>query len=263
MLVASLLFGLALLTGCGDDESSSDDGGDTSTDSSTDSTTDSTTDLTTDGSDGDDGSADGGDSTDGGDGSTDGSTVLEQPAMWPAANVVFTTPEDAATDFVETVLGVPAALGAFQEGDSRSGEMEVFFPGEGEVKVPVQRGLLLLRKLGPDNGWFVIAAPSRLAAVNVPAALAEVVAGPLTVEGLGRGFEGTVVVSAYVAGEATLVSQVVTSGGPFAEPEPFTVSLDLSGVEQGSTVMILVQGGTGLETDPGDFGAIPVVIAGS
>jgi hypothetical protein len=248
-LVASLLLGLALLASCGDDEGSSDDGGDATTDSSTDA------------SDGDDGSTGGGDSTDGDDGSTDGSPGLEQPAMWPASNVVFTTPEDAATNFVETVLGVPAALGAFQQGDSRSGEMEVFFPGEGDVKVPVQRGLLLLRQLGPDSGWFVIAAPSRLAAVNVPAALAEVVAGPLTVEGLGRGFEGTVLVSAYVAGEATPVSEVVTSGGPFAEPEPFTVSLDLSGVDPGSTVIILVQGGTGLETDPGDFGAIPVVIA--
>jgi hypothetical protein len=27
-------------------------------------------------------------------------------------------------------------------------------------------------------------------------------------------------------------------------------------------VALLVQGGTGLETDPGDFGAIPVVVEG-
>ena len=45
-------------------------------------------------------------------------------------------------------------------------------------------------------------------------------------------------------------------------PLPFTTSLDLSAAAPGDVVTILVQGGTGLETDPGDFGAIPVVIAG-
>ena len=41
---------------------------------------------------------------------------------------------------------------------------------------------------------------------------------------------------------------------------PFSTTLDLTGVAPGDTVTILVRGGTGLETDPGDFGAIPVVI---
>jgi hypothetical protein len=37
-----------------------------------------------------------------------------QPAIWPAADVVFATPEEAATDFVEQALHVPATLGPFQ-----------------------------------------------------------------------------------------------------------------------------------------------------
>jgi hypothetical protein len=40
------------------------------------------------------------------------------------------------------------------------------------------------------------------------------------------------------------------------------VTLDLSDAEPGDVVVLLVRGGSGLESDPGDFGAIPIVIAG-
>ena len=44
--------------------------------------------------------------------------------------------------------------------------------------------------------------------------------------------------------------------------EPFSVTVDLSAAAAGTTVMLLVRGSTGLETDPGDFAAIPVTISG-
>jgi hypothetical protein len=184
---------------------------------------------------------------------------LEQPAIWPAADVVFATPEEAAEDFVSTVLGVPPTLGEFQQGDARSGEIEVFSPGEGGG-ANVTRGLLLLRQLGPQSGWFVIAAVNENAAFTEPASGAEVPAGPLAVEGLARGFEANVVLTARVAGSDTDLDQVITAGGAFEDPEPFAESLDLSGAAPGDVVLLLVRGGTGLETDPGDFGAIPVVV---
>jgi len=40
------------------------------------------------------------------------------------------------------------------------------------------------------------------------------------------------------------------------------VPLDLSKAEPGSTVMLMIRGGVGLETDPGETGAIAVTIAG-
>jgi hypothetical protein len=184
---------------------------------------------------------------------------LEQPAIWPAADVVFATPEEAAEDFVTVVLGVPATLGEFQQGDVRSGEMEVFSPGEGGGATIV-RSLLRLRQLGADDGWFVMGADNENAAFTLPASGAEVPAGPLAVEGVGRGFEANVVLTARVAGSTTDLDQVITSGGAFEDPEPFAESLDLSGAAPGDVVLLLVRGGTGLETDPGDFGAIPVVI---
>jgi hypothetical protein len=177
--------------------------------------------------------------------------------------VVFDTPEAAAEDFVARVLGVPPALGEFRQGDTRSGEIEVFSPGEGDAARAVVRGLLLLRQLGPDHGWFVIAAVNDNASIAVPRAGERVVAGPVTVEGAARGFEANVVVTAFVAGDpADELDRQVTMGGSFETPEPFGVTLDLSPAAPGEMVVVLVRGGAGLETDPGEFGAIAVVVAG-
>lgn len=185
---------------------------------------------------------------------------LEQPAIWPSADVYFSTPEAAARDFVSKVLDVPPSLGAFQAGDSRSGEMVVFSPGEGGG-TKVARGTLLLRQLGPKSGWFITAAVNDNASITSPEARAVVAPGKVTVKGKARGFEANVVVRAFIVGDDVEVTKVVTSGGAMETPEPYSVTLDLSPVPSGSTVMLLVRGGVGLETDPGEFGAIPVVVS--
>ena len=138
----------------------------------------------------------------------------------------------------------------------------MFSPGEGDAGRAVVRGLLLLRQLGPEAGWFVLAAVNDNASIAVPESGEQVAAGPVMVEGVARGFEANVVVTALVAGTAGQeLDQQITMGGASETPEPFSVTLDLSRASPGDTVMILVRGGAGLETDPGDFGAIPVVVA--
>lgn len=230
-VLTAVLTGALLLAGCGDDDP------DTAA-----STTTTTADETT---------------------TTSAPVGLEQPAIWPAADVVFATPEAAAEDFVSKVLGVPPALGEFQQGDSRSGEIEVLSLGEGSNATPAVRGLLLLRQLGPDDGWFILAAVHDSETITTPASMSEVAAGPLTVEGVGRGFEAAVVITAFVAGDAEReLDKVLTSGGSAETPEPYSVTVDLSGASAGDIVVLLVRGGTGLETDPGDFAAVPVVISG-
>lgn len=185
--------------------------------------------------------------------------VLEQPAIWPAPDVVFDSPEDAAADFVFQILGVPPALGEFRQGDGRSGEIEVLSVGEGGG-TPIVRGLLFLRQLGPHNGWFVLAAADESNTIETPPSMDQVPAGQVEVTGRARGFEATVIVEAFVAGDASRVDQQVTQGGSAETPKPYAVTLDLSGVESGETVLLLVKGGVGLETDPGEFSAIPVTI---
>lgn len=192
--------------------------------------------------------------------STDTSTTvappLEQPAIWPASGAYFDLPELAAADFVVRVLGVPPVLGPFMAGDSRSGEIEVLSPG-GSL---TGRGVLFLRQLGPLGGWFVTGIGNDVAAVATPAQGDTVSAGPLTVQGTGYGFEAAISVSAYVAGNPVPLDTVSTQAGSMEEPGEFTVTLDLSGAAPGDTVMILVRGGVGLETDPGELGAVAVVV---
>ena len=182
-----------------------------------------------------------------------------QAAMWPAADVVFTTPEGAAKDFVSKVLDVPPTLGEFQRGDSRSGEINVFSPGEGGSD-PIQRATLVLRQLGPKNGWFVIAAGSDGVSITNLSTGDKVAPGKVTVHGQGRGFEANLVVSAYVAGDDVELTKVVTQGGSMGDTAPYNVTLDLSAADRLTTVFVLVRGGTGLETDPGEFAAIPLKV---
>lgn len=192
---------------------------------------------------------------------TAGPTAYEQPALWPAPDGTFDDPVAAAQDFLDTVLEAGEA-GEFRQGDARSGEVDALFTGESGDR-SIVRSTLLLRQLGPDGAWFVIAAVSPHAAITVPEASAEVPAGPLSVEGKGRGFEGTLNVSARVSGAAgEPLDLQVAQGGARAKARPFTTTLDLSGAAPGDVVTVMVRGGTGLETDPGDFAAIPVVVGG-
>lgn len=189
---------------------------------------------------------------------------LDQPAIWPAADVVFATPEEAAADFVSAVLisEDDPLLGEFQQGDSRSGEIAVLFAGEtGDLDPPLEMGVLSLRQIAPTDGWYVIAAVSEGATIDTPSALEEVPAGVVTVSGEGRGFEGTLAVSAFPPGEdAATFDLEIGAGGAFADLEPYSVELDLSGAASGDVVVILVRGDTGLDNDPSTFAAIPIVI---
>jgi hypothetical protein len=181
-------------------------------------------------------------------------------AIWPAADVVFTTPEAAAADFVAAVFGEGPVLGPFAAGDMRSGEIEVFATADG-AQIGNARSTLLLRRLGPSGGWFVTAAASSVQTVTTPVGGATVPAAPLVVAGTGTGFEATLVIRAFVAGHADdELDSIVTMAGNFGEVAPYSVTLDLTGAAPGDVVVVQVTGGTGLETDPGDFAAIAVLV---
>ncbi len=246
--VLGLIVAFVMVAGCGDDDDTTSPEVTTSTSTAPEATTSTAPEATT--------------ST--APEATTSTTVpagLGQPAVWPAADVVFATPEEAASDFVRQVLDVPPELGEFQAGDSRSGEIQVFSRGEAGSGIEIERGLLFMRQLGPDDGWFVIAAVSPYMEVASPVSGSDVSAAPLPVDGRGRGFEAAVIVSVFVAGDAAReLDRVLAQGGSVEEPEPFSVELDLSAASPGETVVLLVRGGTGLETDPGDFTAIPLIV---
>lgn len=185
---------------------------------------------------------------------------LEQPAVWPAAATVFDTPEEAAADFVEQAVGVMPSLGDFMAGDTRSGEIQLFFDGE-DGNTPIERSLLLMRQLGAESGWFVLAAVSDYQQISAPEQGAVVPAGALEVSGVGRGFEGLVIVEALRPGDPEPLDTQLGAGGSMEPTEPWTVTLDLSGATPGETIAIVARGGTGHDADPGELGAVAVVIA--
>lgn len=250
-IVASLVLAAALVSGCGSDEatdsSTTSSSNTTATTAATTSSTTSTTEATTT-------------SSTAGTTSTTEFPVLGQAAIWPAADVIFDDPTYAAVGFVSSVLGVPPQLGDFQQGDSRSGEIEVL-SSEGDSPAVV-RSVLLMRQLGPNDGWFVVAAVNPSNTITAPEFGSTQPPGPVEVSGRGRGFEALLVVEAFVVGDAdNRLDQQITQGGSAEETEPYSVTLDLSGAESGSTVLLLVRGGVGLETDPGEFSAIAVTIS--
>ena len=182
-----------------------------------------------------------------------------QPAIWPATDVVFTTPEAAATDFLAHVFGEGPVLGEFVAGDSRRGEFEVFATADGVI-VGEARSVLFMRQTGAGDGWFVLAAGNETAGITSPESSATVTAGPLTVAGAASGYEATINISAFVAGDATRLDEQIAMAGNFGEVLPYSVTLDVEGAASGDVVVVLVIGTTGLETDPGTFSAVPVVV---
>jgi hypothetical protein len=188
------------------------------------------------------------------------STVqLEQPAVWPAPEVVFDTPEQAAADFVGDYLDERpgGVLSEFRRGDSRSGEIDVEYidevSGEGGVL-----STLLMRQLGPNDGWFVLAGVNERVTITSPESGATIAPGPVTVEGIGQGQETTIYLSAYPAGDRTNIDLLFTSGGLY-EPAPYSATLDLSSAPAGF-VAIEVSGASGRTNDKGPFAVIPVTI---
>ncbi len=180
-------------------------------------------------------------------------------AMWPADGVVFNTPEQAATDFLLKAFGVLPTLGAFESTDSRSGEIQVLL---GEGSQPTTRSTLVLRQVGPSDGWFVLSAVNDAMTILSPSPLDSVPAGLLDVVGRGRGFEALIVVEVFIAGSTDKLDTEIAMGGSAEASELFSVTLDVSGARPGETLVVLIRGGVGLENDPGEFSALAVTVTG-
>lgn len=164
-------------------------------------------------------------------------------------------PAEVAARFLATFFpGTTATVGEFQQGDAQSGEVQVFRPAEGGGTANVA-SILLLRIV--DGEWQVTGAANPNVTIEAPENGAEVDAGPLAVTGVGRGFEATLVASVFDL-EGNGIVEAVGSGGAQAEPLPYEITLDLTGVEPGTELVLVVAGGTGLEGDPGEFSAVRI-----
>jgi len=154
-------------------------------------------------------------------------------AVWPSpsSDRRFTDPVDAAGRFAIEFVGFDQpVVGPFREGDGRSGEVEIR---------PVDVGpstVIFVRKLGPDDSWWIIGAATGNITIDEPGAL-DAVSSPLTVSGRALAFEGHVDLELRADdGNNPVLSGYVIGGGTANEPFTAEFTFDPPQADAGAIV---------------------------
>ncbi|MFO7589469.1 MAG: Gmad2 immunoglobulin-like domain-containing protein [Acidimicrobiia bacterium] len=164
----------------------------------------------------------------------------------PTGTTRFTDPVAAANAFVTEVVGfVDPFVGTFRQGDARSGEVDVRPFADGPVST------VFVRRLGPDDAWYVIGTATVNITVTQPTPLATI-ASPVALAGTSTAFEGTVRVEVRVDGRDQPIASGFVTGGANGELGPFqdTLAFPSPGATSGSIVFFTVSAEDGriLET---------------
>ena len=139
-------------------------------------------------------------------------------AVWTGP--VDSSPEDAVMDFAQRFLGMTnPVVGEFQQGDSRSGEVE--------IRTSTRRGApetnVLLRQI-VNRRWSVIATVARDIRVAEPSPGHVDGTSPVHVSGEGRAFEGTINVE--VRTEEEVLGTGFVTAGCCEDYEPFSGDIE-------------------------------------
>lgn len=128
-------------------------------------------------------------------------------------------PVDVATEFASEVLGFSDPIvGELQEGDSRSGEVEVRAAEDGPVTTVGVRQL-------SDDRYYVLFAASSEVELSLPTA-GSAIDTPLEVEGRGRGFEGQIAIRVHDRSDGAQLGEGFVTGGGVGELEAFSGSIE-------------------------------------
>jgi hypothetical protein len=156
--------------------------------------------------------------------STTGTSVQPDTAVWPfaASSPGYADPVSAARSFAVTYLGfVDPLVGAFQQGDNRSGEVAVQASSRGPVTT------VLVRILTPHNTWWVLGASTPNLQLQTPKTL-ETISSPVTISGKSTAFEATVNVQIRQDGELTPLKEDIVMGGSNDVLGPFSSTVEYS-----------------------------------
>ena len=160
-------------------------------------------------------------------------TTDDATVMWPfpGSGTRFATPQDAARSYATSFLRFRSpVVGAFQAGDSRSGEVPVRPRSDGPVTT------VLVRQVGSGEDWSVLGAAADTIEVAAPDAGDEV-SSPVEVSGRAHAFEGHVDVEVRVDGElGPIGAGFVTGGGDEMRPFQGSVPFETPGEPFGAVV---------------------------
>jgi hypothetical protein len=150
-----------------------------------------------------------------------GTTTQPETAIWPFASTVtrFGDPVLAAQAFVTSYLGfVNPIMGAFEQGDSHSGEVLVRATPAGPVTT------VMVRQLTPANSWWVLGASCPDIIVTAPSSPVRI-SSPVVVQGRSTAYEAVVNVEILQDGTFAPLKTDVVMGGSMGVMGPFKKSI--------------------------------------
>lgn len=154
--------------------------------------------------------------------------------VWPdpAGDLHYQEPMVAVAGYAEEFIGFDApAYGGFQQGDARSGEVELRATANGAVTT------VLLRRMSDDN-WYVLGSSTPNIELASPTAGAEI-DDPLSLTGRARAFEGTVQVSVFQRGGAEPLGEGFVTGRGDGTLGPFDDQVRWTNPGSGAGVLVL------------------------
>jgi len=154
---------------------------------------------------------------------TSPATAAEQPetAVWPFASGTtrFSDPVAVASSFATDYLGfVDPVVGTFQEGDSRSGEVEIRPRADGPATT------VFVRQLTDDDSWWVLGCAAPSIELTEPGALVAI-SSPVTLSGQSTAFEANVNVEIRQDESIAPLAQDFVMGGSMGEMGPFSKAI--------------------------------------
>ena len=142
-------------------------------------------------------------------------------ATWPtsSSSVRYSTPTAAALGFAKSVLHMTSPVArAFQQGDTRSGEVPIVTTANGPVTT------VLVRQLTSDNSWWVLGSACAAVNITLPHAL-DTVSSPMSLTGQSTAFEAVINYSLYQDDVAAPLVSGTTMGGSNGAMGPFSTTL--------------------------------------
>jgi hypothetical protein len=170
------------------------------------------------------------------------------PAVWPypSSTVHYHDPVEAARAFAVDFAGFKdPVLGEFQQGDTRSGEIDIR-----ATKGTDPLTHLALRMLGPDSSWYVLFASSTTIELTTPDldGLSHA-SSPLPLAGRSQSVGGTVHVQMRQDGSTAAIGSTTVTGGRGFQLEPFSGSVTFTTpTEKAGALLLFEQGQQGQGT---------------
>ena len=183
-------------------------------------------------------------------------TTVTAPAgnvvVWPPAGTTtpYSDPVVAATEFATKLAGFTNPIvGTFNQGDSRSGEVEVRSTSSGPVTT------VFVRQVGTDSAWSVIGSATPNIVVSSPSAL-EVVSSPVKLAGTSTAFEATVNVTVHDRSGGAALGEGIVMGGSMGTMAPFssTQAFTKPATAEGSIVFVTKSAKDGTVSEAGVVG---------